>query len=93
MAVAGEWRIVAGSAVLLAAFVALPGFAGNGDAADLLFWSHLVTAVWFIALIFAVGRFRWRRLLLLIGAPIVLFWPIVFKLMEYECQHNVRACI
>ena len=78
---------------VLATIVTMSGFAGNGDAEDLLFWSYLLTAVWFVALILAMMRFKWRGSILLVGAPIVLFRPIVFQLVEYQCQHNVKACI
>jgi hypothetical protein len=93
MNLAGRWRIVAGITVVVATLVMMPGYVGNNDVGDLLFWSYLLTALWFVALIFAVIRFKRRGLIVLIGAPIVLFWPIAFKLMEYACRHNVKACI
>ena len=85
--------MVAGIIVVLATIVMMPGFVGNSNVDDLLLWSYILAALWSAALIFAVVRFKWRGLILLVGVPIVLFWPIAFKLMEYECQHNVNACI
>jgi hypothetical protein len=92
MAHARRWRIIAGITALAVTVIMMPAFAGN-DAHHLLLWSYILTGLWFIALVIAVIRFKRRGLVLLIGAPIVIFWPVAFRLMEYACSQNANACL
>jgi len=40
--------------------------------------------------IFKHGR---RGLLTLIGAPLVMYWPVGLRLLDWLCNHGYNACI
>lgn len=71
----------------------LPQVIGSIDANWNIRVSYSCATIWFVLQILAVVRHRLRGLWLMIGLPIVLFWPIAFKLLEYACRHNVNACL
>jgi hypothetical protein len=56
-------------------------------------FSYSLALIWVAIQVVAVVRHRWRGLWILIGLPIVLWWPIVFRMMEYPCRHNENACL
>jgi hypothetical protein len=45
-----------------------------------LTWLGLVT--------FAVSRYRWRGLWLLVGAPLVFWWPFQYFMVVWGCGHG-----
>jgi hypothetical protein len=89
----GFWTIFGAAAAIAITSAVLPPLVGSVDASWNLRVSYWCTAVWFVFQIAAVVRHRWRGLGLLIGLPIVLFWPIAFQLLEYACRHDKNACL
>lgn len=71
----------------------LPRLTGSVDANRIEVTSYSFAVVW-CGLQTAALVLRGRRgLWLLLGLPIVLYWPIGFKLLEYACRHDVNACL
>lgn len=87
------WSIFAAAMAIAAASPGLPSLTGSVDANWNIRLSYSFAMIWFVLQAVAVVRHRWRGLWLLIGLPIVLFWPIVFKLLEYACRHDKNACL
>ena len=86
-------------AYLLATSVAVAGcafvtlrmpFVSSGDLALLISFS--LTAVWAFLLRLAIVRYRKQGLWVLIGAPLALFYPIVYIFWMRACAHNLAAC-
>ena len=56
-------------------------------------FSYFLALIWVAIQVVAVVRHKRRGLWLLIGLPIVLWWPIVFRMMEYACHiMGMPAC-
>jgi len=62
----------------------------SGDFGLLLSFS--LTALWLVLVRVAIAHHRMRGLWVLIGAPLALFYPIVFILWMRACAHNLAAC-
>ena len=59
----------------------------------LIYLSFLLTIVWGLLLAAGILKFRSRGLWLLIGLPLVAYWPVqFFWLWGLACAHNVNAC-
>ena len=71
----------------------LPPLTGSVDMHWNMGLSYCLAIIWLVLQVVAVVRYRWRGLWLLIGLPIVLFWPIVFELLENACRHDKNACL
>jgi hypothetical protein len=54
--------------------------------------SFSLTVVWAVLLRVAIVRYRKQGLWVLIGAPLALFYPVVFILWMRACAHNLAAC-
>jgi len=53
------------------------------------FW---LAVLWIILFGIAVVRHRTRGLWLLLGAPLALYWILVFLYIGWLCAHDIRAC-
>lgn len=69
----------------------LPALTSSVDANWNIRLSYSLGVIWLVLLVVAFFRHRWRGIWLLIGLPIVLFWPLAFKLLEYACRHEESA--
>ena len=57
-----------------------------------ILWTSEVAAFWVLILIGAFIRFGREGLWLLVGAPFVLFWPIMLVSIVKACEANISAC-
>lgn len=89
----GFWSIFAAAMAVALASAAVPQVIGSIDANWNIRVSYFCAAIWFALQTFAIVRHRLRGMWLMIGLPVVLYWPIAFKLLEYACRHNVNACL
>ena len=87
------WTIFAMAMAVAVASPAVPEMVRSVDANWDMRVSYSLAAIWSLLEVIAVVRHRWRGPWLLIGLPIVLYWPIAFKLLEYQCRHNTNACL
>jgi predicted membrane channel-forming protein YqfA (hemolysin III family) len=51
-----------------------------------------LTVAWLVLLLFALARYRWRGLWLLVGAPAALFLPALVLLLFIGCSINSSQC-
>ena len=61
--------------------VAAPGF-------TFVFVSAALAVPWYALLIVSIRRYGKGGLWVLLGAPLVLFWPTLFILLWYACEHG-----
>lgn len=87
------WLIFAAALTVAIASPVLPSLTKSVDANWNLRFSYFLALIWVAIQVVAVVRHKRRGLWLLIGLPIVLWWPIVFRMMEYACRHNGNACL
>jgi hypothetical protein len=60
---------------------------------DLAFiWSFAVVAIWAVLVIVALIIHGQRGLWLFVGAPFVLFWPVILVSLVEACKANINAC-
>ena len=89
-----KFRHLLGASIVAAlSGVFAPRYLAAPDVLLMLVWSFSLAAIWFAFLVAAVFWYKWRGLWLLVGAPLVFYWPIGFKMLEWACAQNVNACI
>jgi len=86
------WKIFTLAMVVAVLSPVLPEMMRSVDANWNIHVSYSLAAVWSVLQAIAVVRHRWRGLWRLIGLPIVLYWPVAFKLLEIQCRQNANAC-
>jgi hypothetical protein len=88
-----KFRHLLGASIVTAVSgVFAPRYLAAPDVLLMLVWSLSLAAVWFAFLVAAAFWYKWRGLWLLVGAPLVFYWPIGFKMLEWACAQNVNAC-
>jgi hypothetical protein len=53
--------------------------------------SAALSALWFALVVISVAKYGKRGVWLLIGAPLVLLWPLVFVLFSWACRHGYEC--
>jgi hypothetical protein len=86
------WTIFAVAMAVAVASPVVPDLIRSVDANWNIRVSYSLAAIWSLLQAVAILRHRWRGLWLLIGLPIALYWPIAFKLLEYQCRQDATAC-
>jgi hypothetical protein len=54
--------------------------------------SLVLAFAWIGLMIFGFFKYRWRALWLLLGAPLVGYWPFVLYSIASACAHNIKNC-
>jgi hypothetical protein len=74
-------------AALISAFSAwvLPHF-GDSHARDVFLVSFTLSAVWLGITIYAIVKYHWRGLWMLVGAIPALYWPIALTIFVAGCS-------
>ena len=62
--------------------------AATGASFTFVLVNGLIAAPWLALLILSLRRHGMAGLWILVGAPLVLFWPVVFCLLWYSCRHG-----
>jgi hypothetical protein len=57
-----------------------------------IYASLLLDICWFFLLVAGLLAFKRRGFWLLIGLPLVLYWPVGLWLLASACHHNIKAC-
>ena len=55
--------------------------------------SEALCGLWLAIVLVAIIKHRRRGLLTLIGAPLVMYWPVGLRLLVWLCNHGYNACI
>jgi hypothetical protein len=86
-----RWLLGISLAIALSAF--LGPWLGTIHRDYLIYISFLLTMVWGLILTAGILKFRVRGFWLLIGLPLVAYWPVqFFWLWGLACAHSVSAC-
>ena len=86
------WSIFALAMAVAVASPVLPPLVGSVDAGWNVRWSYCLAAIWIVLQVVAIVRHRWRGPWLLLALPIVLWWPIGFRIWEHTCHQKANAC-
>ena len=55
-------------------------------------FSFLGVVIWLVVFVIGLFKLRWRGLWLLVGAPLLLWWPYVAFAMIRACNQNIKNC-
>jgi hypothetical protein len=77
----------------LVAFLAVivPRYLGP-DVGLMLRCNLALAVLWGIILVVSIFWYRWRGLWLLLGLPLLVYWPVGFWLLARACAHDPNNC-
>jgi len=79
------------SLVVAAAALVSPWLLSNAGFVASLKVSALFAAIWGAVVLLTLIHFRKRGLWLLLGAPLALYWSLVFVWVAWNCAHDLKA--
>jgi len=59
----------------------------------MLLWNLALGIMWCALVVATIFWHRWRGLWLLVCAPLLVYWPVAFWLMDRACAQNINACL
>jgi hypothetical protein len=60
---------------------------------DAMIWRSIPYAsAWLLVVVYALPRYKWHGLLLLLGAPMALYWPIWLMFNHFPSCYYARDC-
>jgi hypothetical protein len=87
-----KFRYILASSVLVA-LLAVIGPRYLRPDVDLMLQCNLaLVALWAVILVVSIFWYRWRALWLLLGAPLLAYWPVGFWLLERACAQDSNNC-
>jgi hypothetical protein len=88
-----SWRAT-GVWLLCSFLVAAVGFGVPWLTGSSAYWSlsTWLAFAWIVMILVALVILRWRGLLLLIGAPLALYYPFVAYWIISACAENINMC-
>jgi len=88
-----KFRTLLAASVAVALGAALiPRYLGP-DVSLMLLWNLALGIMWCALVVATIFWHRWRGLWLLVCAPLLVYWPVAFWLMDRACAQNINACL
>jgi predicted acyltransferase len=85
-------RLLTMSLLLAGSSLVLPWAFPSNQRATVVGVSFLLAIGWIIFFLWALTKLRIRGLWLLLGLPLISYWPFMLYLTARACAHDIKAC-